>query len=95
VHINCTVQDLHANPGKKVKALLVADYNTRKLMEAERVFWVIGGKVEGVMTARPKWAFLEVNLKVYQFGRNKSVPPLRLIPFVMSLERLPRHLLGW
>ncbi len=32
---------------------------------------------------------LEVNLKVYQFGRNKSVPPLRLIK---SLER-PHHLL--
>jgi copper chaperone NosL len=55
--IHCTVRDLHANPGKKVKALLVGDYNTKKLIQAERAFWVIGGKVEGVMTAHAKWAF--------------------------------------
>ena len=41
------------------KGILVADYNTKKLVRAEKAFWVIGGSKMGVMTKRAKWAFTE------------------------------------
>jgi nitrous oxide reductase accessory protein NosL len=56
--IHCAVRDLDSNPGKKVKALLVGDYKTKELVDAEKAFWVIGGKKQGVMTIRAKWAFV-------------------------------------
>ena len=31
--------------------------NTKKLIDAEKAFWVIGGDQMGVMTKRAKWAF--------------------------------------
>ena len=37
--------------------ILVGDYNTKKLIDAERAVWVIGGKKMGVMSIRGKWAF--------------------------------------
>jgi copper chaperone NosL len=55
--LHCAVIELEANPEKIVKALLVADRETRTLLEAEKAFWVMGGKKRGVMTERPKWAF--------------------------------------
>jgi nitrous oxide reductase accessory protein NosL len=53
----CAVIELDANPGKTVKALLVADRDSRTLLEAEKAIWVMGGKKRGVMTEQPKWAF--------------------------------------
>ena len=41
------------------KSIMVADYNTRNLIDAEKAFWVIGGDRMGVMTKRAKWAFKE------------------------------------
>ena len=35
----------------------MADYNTKKLIDAEKATWVIGGKKPGVMTRVAKWAF--------------------------------------
>jgi nitrous oxide reductase accessory protein NosL len=35
----------------------VGDFNTKKLIDAEQAFWVIGGNKPGVMTKRAKWAF--------------------------------------
>jgi nitrous oxide reductase accessory protein NosL len=55
--LHCAVIELDANKGRTVKALLVADREDRKLIPAERAFWVIGGSKRGVMTQRPKWAF--------------------------------------
>jgi copper chaperone NosL len=55
--IHCAVADMKAHKGKKVKSLMVADYDTRKLIDAEKAVWVIGGSKSGVMTAEPKWAF--------------------------------------
>jgi nitrous oxide reductase accessory protein NosL len=42
---------------KSPKSIQVADYNTRKLIDAEKASWVIGGKKPGVMTKVAKWAF--------------------------------------
>ena len=55
--LHCAVIELDANPGKAVKGLLVADRDSRTLLEAEKAVWVMGGKKRGVMTERPKWAF--------------------------------------
>jgi nitrous oxide reductase accessory protein NosL len=55
--LHCAVVELDANQRRKVKSLLVADRVTRTLIDAEKAFWVMGGKKSGVMTQRPKWAF--------------------------------------
>jgi copper chaperone NosL len=55
--LNCLVTDLKMAKGKKVKLFQVADYNTRKLTNAKKATWVIGGSKKGVMTMIPKWAF--------------------------------------
>jgi nitrous oxide reductase accessory protein NosL len=57
--INCVVTDTKKAAGKKVKSYQVADYNTRKLTDASKATWVIGGKKSGVMTPLPKWAFVD------------------------------------
>ncbi len=55
--LHCAVVELDANPGRKVKALLVADRDSRTLINAEQANWVMGGGKRGVMTQQPKWAF--------------------------------------
>jgi copper chaperone NosL len=55
--LHCAVIELDANPGKTVKSLLVADRDSRTMLDAEKAIWVMGGKKRGVMTERPKWAF--------------------------------------
>jgi nitrous oxide reductase accessory protein NosL len=55
--IHCAAIDLSINIGKSVKSIQVGDYNTKKLIDAEKAFWVIGGSKQGVMTKNAKWAF--------------------------------------
>ena len=55
--LHCAVVELDANPGRTVKSLLVADRNSRTLLEAEKAIWVMGGRKRGVMTELPTWAF--------------------------------------
>lgn len=55
--IHCSAIELKASKGKPVKSLEVADLDTKKLIDAEKAFWVIGGDRKGVMTKTPKWAF--------------------------------------
>jgi nitrous oxide reductase accessory protein NosL len=55
--LHCAVVELDANQGRTVKTFLVADRDTRTLIDAEKAIWVIGGKKRGVMTQQPKWAF--------------------------------------
>lgn len=55
--LHCAVVELDANPGRKVKELLVADRDFRTLINAEQANWVMGGGKRGVMTQQPKWAF--------------------------------------
>lgn len=55
--LHCALIELDANQGRKVKALLVADRETRILVEVEKATWVLGGKKSGVMSKRAKWAF--------------------------------------
>lgn len=55
--IRCAAVDLAVNIGKPLKAIWVGDYNTKRLIDAQKAFWVIGGSKTGVMTKRAKWAF--------------------------------------
>jgi len=55
--LNCAAIEMKNNKGKRVKSLKVADYRTKKLIDAESAIWVIGGNKPGIMTEMPKWAF--------------------------------------
>jgi hypothetical protein len=55
--LHCAVVELDAGKGRTVKTLFVADRDTRKLVEAKKATWVIGGSKRGVMTPLAKWAF--------------------------------------
>lgn len=55
--IHCAAVDLALNIDKTPKALMIGDAQTKKLVDAEKAAWVIGGSKMGVMTRRAKWAF--------------------------------------
>lgn len=57
--IHCAAIDLAQALGKQPKRILVADYNKKNLLEAEKAAWVIGGGKPGVMTKTAKWALAE------------------------------------
>ncbi len=55
--IFCGAKEYIKNLDDAPDQILVADYNTKKLIDATKAFWVMGGSKSGVMTNRPKWAF--------------------------------------
>ncbi len=55
--LHCTASELKEHPGKRATSLLAADYYSKKLIDAGKATWVVGGDKQGVMTATPKWAF--------------------------------------
>jgi hypothetical protein len=55
--IHCLATDLAVNIDKTPVAMEVGDYNSKKLIDAEKAYWVIDGNKPGVMTKRAKWAF--------------------------------------
>ena len=55
--VHCSAVDFAVNIDKSPKAFQVGDYGTKELIDAEKAFWVLGGKKPGVMTKRAKWAF--------------------------------------
>ena len=55
--IHCTAIDLALSPGRVPGAIKAGDYRTRRLIDAERCYWVVGGDRQGVMSIRGKWAF--------------------------------------
>jgi len=55
--LHCTTVNLALCLDKMPKSIEVADCISRKLIDAEKAFWVIGGNKPGVMTKRAKWAF--------------------------------------
>ncbi len=57
--VRCAALALATNPGKIVKSIGVADFNTRMLIDARNAEWIIGGKIDGVMSSRAKWAFAD------------------------------------
>ena len=55
--MHCTAVDLANSLDKAPKAIRVGDAGTKKLLDAEKAYWVVGGNKPGVMTKRAKWAF--------------------------------------
>jgi len=55
--LHCAAIDLSLKIDKTPVSIEVADYNSKKLIDAENAHWVIGGSKMGVMTRRAKWAF--------------------------------------
>ena len=55
--LHCAAVELALNIDKTPRTIEVGDYKTKKLVDAEKAFWVIGGSKPGVMTKRAKWAF--------------------------------------
>jgi len=55
--LHCAVTEMNEHKESAVTSLLVADRNSRALINAEKAFWVLGGNKRGVMTQNPKWAF--------------------------------------
>lgn len=55
--IHCASIDLALSTDRMPEVILVGDYTTKRLIDAERAVWVIGGKKTGVMSIKGKWAF--------------------------------------
>lgn len=55
--LHCVAVDLASNIDKTPGTIGVADYKSKKMVGAEKAFWVLGGKKPGVMTSHAKWAF--------------------------------------
>ncbi|MDA8100910.1 MAG: nitrous oxide reductase accessory protein NosL [Nitrospiraceae bacterium] len=55
--IHCAAIDMATNIDKTPKSIMVGDFNTKQLIDAEKAFWVVGGNKPGVMSKRGKWAF--------------------------------------
>jgi len=55
--LHCAAVDLALKLDKTPGSIHVGDMNTKKLIDTEKAFWVIGGDRPGVMTKRAKWAF--------------------------------------
>lgn len=68
--IHCAATELKAGKGKTVNGVEVADLNSKKLVNAEKATWVIGGSRKGVMTRTPKWAFAKKDDATAFVGKN-------------------------
>ena len=55
--IHCAVIDMALHSDQTIRGITVGDYDSKKQIDADSAFWVIGGDIVGVMTARAKWAF--------------------------------------
>jgi copper chaperone NosL len=55
--IHCLAVELALAIDKTPRSITVGDMGTKKLIDADKAFWVIGGSKPGVMTKRAKWAF--------------------------------------
>ena len=55
--LHCAVIDQALKIDLIPAQVLVGDFGSKKLIDAERAYWVMGGDKMGVMTTRAKWAF--------------------------------------
>jgi len=55
--LHCAAVELATNIDKTPKAIMVADFGSKGLIDAEKAFWVLGGSKPGVMSKRGQWAF--------------------------------------
>ena len=55
--LHCTAAGMAAHREKTIVRMFVGDHTAKELVDAQKAFWVIGGRQAGVMTKRAKWAF--------------------------------------
>lgn len=55
--LHCAAVELASNLDRAPTSIQVGDAGSRKLVDAEKATWVVGGSKPGVMTVRGKWAF--------------------------------------
>jgi len=55
--LHCAAVELANSIDKSPRSIGVGDFRSRKLIDAEKAFWVVGGSKPGVMTGNAKWAF--------------------------------------
>ena len=55
--VHCAAINMALNMNNPAKKISVGDYNSKKQIDAEKAYWVLGGDQMGVMTSRAKWAF--------------------------------------
>lgn len=55
--LHCMSVELAMTIDKTPTSIMVGDMGMKKLIDAEKAVWVVGGSKQGVMTSRPKWAF--------------------------------------
>jgi len=72
--IRCAALDLALNMGRVPKSIQVGDFSDRHLISAENAFWIIGGRKEGVMATRGKWAFRDKAAAGKFMATNKGKP---------------------
>jgi nitrous oxide reductase accessory protein NosL len=57
--LHCAAIDMALSLDKTPTSIKVGDYGTKKLIDAEKATWIIGGNKPGVMTKNAKWAFAD------------------------------------
>jgi len=57
--IHCAAVDLTQSFAKSIKNILVADFRSGKLIDAEKAIWVVGAGIPGVMAAKSRVAFAD------------------------------------
>ncbi len=80
--LHCAVEEMTKQKNRKVTSLLVADYDSKKLLDAYRAIWVLGGKRNGVMTSPAKWAFSRKQ-EAQSFVRENGG---RIVPFTQIMK---------
>ena len=55
--VHCAAIDMALHIDQPPKNIHVGDFNSKKQIDAEKAYWIIGGDKMGVMTSRAKWAF--------------------------------------
>ena len=55
--IHCAAIDMALHTDRPIRKITVGDFNTKKQIDANDAYWVIGGDIMGVMTVQAKWAF--------------------------------------
>jgi copper chaperone NosL len=72
--IRCAAVDLAQNMGRAPESIQAGDFNSRKLIDANKAYWVVGGKKEGTMATRGKWAFGKKDEAESFIAKNGGVP---------------------
>lgn len=72
--IRCAAVDMVNHLNKAPLRVMVGDYYTDELIDAETAIWVLGGDRPGVMSRRAKWAFADQSGAATFMAENQGKP---------------------